>query len=109
MTAAPAGDDELARAVVREALAEVGAEERALLRVALTRASGDVDKDTEQMLKLLVRFDDGRCAALLRAERWALAGALRRFRGMTWTGSFEAAQVHGADADEPAQPTTAGA
>lgn len=109
MTTSPAGDSELARAVVREALAEVGAEERALLRVALTRAAGEVDEDTERMLKLLVRFDDGRGAALPRAERWALAGALRRFRGMSWAGSFEAAQVHRDDADEPAQPTGTGA
>lgn len=109
MTTEPAGDNELERAVMREALALFGAEERALLRVALTRAAGEVDEDSERMLRLLVRFDAGRCSTMPRAERWALASALREYRGMSWATSHDAAQVHGAEMDEPAQPSNNGA
>jgi hypothetical protein len=98
VTAGPAGDSDadIARAVLGEALAQVGAEERALLRVALTRAAGEVDEDTERMLKLLVRFDAGHGSTLPRAERLALASALRQFRGLSWTGSHEVAEVNDA-------------
>lgn len=96
MTAPLLGDSdgELCRAVMREALALVTAEERALLRVALTRTDKKPDKDTERMLRLLVHYDSGRTSALPTADRWALASALRSFRGMSWLGSFAAAQVH---------------
>jgi len=97
-------DSELCRAVMREALALVTAEERALLRVALTRADNNTDKDTEHMLRLLVQHDSGRTSALPSADRWALASALRIYRGLSWPGSFAAAQVQ-----ESPGPTTSGA
>jgi superfamily I DNA/RNA helicase len=96
-------DGELCRAVMREALALVTAEERALLRVALTRADNNTDKDTERMLRLLLHYDSGRTSALPPGDRWALASALRMLRGLSWLGSFAAAQVH------ESTPTTSGA
>lgn len=87
------GDDELTRAVMRQALEQVGAEERALLRVALARAAGDIDPDAEHELRLLLHFDAGRVSSLATPERWALASALRRMRGMGWVAAHEVAQV----------------
>jgi hypothetical protein len=86
VTIGPAAD-------MREALEGFDAEERALLRVALTRASGDVDRDTERGLSLLVRYDTGRCSSLVPADRWELASALRRFRGMSWRVANDVARA----------------
>lgn len=109
MTTEATGDSELSSAVVREALAQFGAEERALLRVALARAAGEADEDAERMLMLLAQHDAGRGSALLPHERWLLASALRQFRGMSWQQSQEVALVHEPDANATASPTTAGA
>lgn len=97
-------DDDLCRAVMREALALVTAEERALLRVALTRADNDTDENTERMLRLLLHYDSERTSELPLCDRLELASALRLFRGMSWLGSFVAARVH-----ESPGPTTSGA
>lgn len=98
------GNDELTAAVVKEAVAHLDAEERALLRLALTRPSGEIDKDTERMLSLLVKHDTQQSASFDLAERWALAAALRRFRGMSWTRSHELAQRPEAHLEPPVGP-----
>lgn len=103
MTGAAVDDAELSRAVLREALRVLGAEERALLRVALARASGSIDEDNEDMLRLLMRFDTGGSSRLRGDERWALASALRRLRGASWALSHELARVH----DLPPESTEA--
>ncbi|MFO1076446.1 MAG: hypothetical protein U1E73_01830 [Planctomycetota bacterium] len=108
MTDAAVGDAELSRAVLREALRALGTEERALLRVALARGAGDIDEDNEHMLRLLTRFDTRGTSTMRPEERWALASALRRLRGVPWAASHEAANVHGSDepSEEPSHEAT---
>ncbi|MCA8975619.1 MAG: hypothetical protein KDC98_12935 [Planctomycetes bacterium] len=80
--------------MLREALVTMTAEERGLLRVALTRDSERFDEGDERLLRLLVQFDARGCAGLGSEDRWALASALRRFRGLSWARSYVVAQVH---------------